>query len=183
VNSVNNNTNDEQSYQQFLLTYARKCIESKRYSEADLALQACQKRFPNHPASYNLQAKVAYKLNALPQAAQFAKRALKLAPNFERAQENLKVIERKISQKQNLESKEEHQQANFLLVNSWGSGFGFELLYLLGQLLVAELSNRTPVIHWGQNSLYNQHASDANYNAFTDFFEQRLYSTYKMARP
>jgi len=174
VNSVNNNTNDEQSYQQFLLTYARKCIESKSYSEADLALQACQKRFPNHPASYNLQAKVAYKLNALPQAAQFAKRALKLAPNFERAQENLKVIERKISQKQNLESKEEHQQANFLLVNSWGSGFGFELLYLLGQLLVAELSNRTPVIHWGQNSLnslYNQHASDANYNAFEDFFE------------
>lgn len=163
--------NNQQDYRRFLLDYARKCIKANSYSEADLALQTCQKKFPNHPVSYNLHAKMAFELNALPQAAQFAKHALKLAPNFTRAQENLALIERKLSQKQNVEPKEDDQQAEFLFIHSWGSGFGFELLYLLGQLLVAELSDRTPVIHWGGNSLYNQYASDPSYNAITDFFE------------
>jgi len=165
--------NNKHDYQKFLLDYARKCIKLHSYSEADLALQACQKRYPEHPVSYNLQAKLAYQLNALPQAAQFARRALERAPNFLKAKENLQLIEQKLSQKQNSESQQEEgtKSAEFLFINSWGSGFGFELLYLLGQFLVAELSNRAPVIHWGQNCLYSEYANNDDYNAFTDFFE------------
>ena len=43
----------------------------------------------------------------------------------------------------------------FLLIKAWGYGFGSDLTSLIGSLLLAEITNRTPVIHWGPNSLYS----------------------------
>lgn len=56
----------------------------------------------------------------------------------------------------------------FLLIKSWGCGFWSDIDHVMGQLLVAELTNRTPVIYWGSNSLY---AESFHTNAFELFFE------------
>jgi protein O-GlcNAc transferase len=56
----------------------------------------------------------------------------------------------------------------FHLIKAWGNGFTADLDHTLGHLLLAEMTGRTPVIHWGRNSLFR----DANVeNAWLEFFE------------
>jgi protein O-GlcNAc transferase len=56
----------------------------------------------------------------------------------------------------------------FLLIKAWGYGFWSDVNHLLGQCLLAEMTGRTPVVHWGGNSLF----SDApGHNAFENFFQ------------
>jgi len=56
----------------------------------------------------------------------------------------------------------------FILIKAWGYGFWSDIDHLLGQLLVAEISGRTPVVHWGDNSLFQGENAG---NAFSHFFE------------
>jgi len=56
----------------------------------------------------------------------------------------------------------------FLLIKAWGYGFWSDVNHLLGQCLVAELTGRTPVAHWGGNSLFGD---DPAGDAFGNFFQ------------
>lgn len=56
----------------------------------------------------------------------------------------------------------------FLLIKAWGYGFGSDMASLMGALLLAELTARTPVVHWGPNSLYSDGGPG---NAFVNYFE------------
>ncbi|MEB2628198.1 O-fucosyltransferase family protein [Peribacillus frigoritolerans] len=42
----------------------------------------------------------------------------------------------------------------FLLIKAWGSGFWSDVSHVAGQLLIAELTNRIPIIFWGVDSGY-----------------------------
>ncbi|QXE86205.1 tetratricopeptide repeat protein [Geomonas nitrogeniifigens] len=55
-----------------------------------------------------------------------------------------------------------------LLIKAWGYGFWSDVNHVLGQFLLAEITGRTPVVHWGANSLFSD---DPLENAFTYFFE------------
>lgn len=69
----------------------------------------------------------------------------------------------------------------FLLIKSWGCGFWSDVDHVMGQLLVAELTNRIPVIYWGTNSLY---AESFKTNAFDLYFEPvSNYSIYDVIKP
>lgn len=56
----------------------------------------------------------------------------------------------------------------FLLIRSWGAGFWSEILHLMGGLLTAEITRRTPIVVWGGNCLFRD--ADRT-DAFPDFFE------------
>jgi len=56
----------------------------------------------------------------------------------------------------------------YLVIKAWGYGFWSDVSHLLGGLLLAELTGRTPVVHWGANSLFTD---DPAGNAFDTFFE------------
>lgn len=56
----------------------------------------------------------------------------------------------------------------YLFIRAWGYGFWSDVHHVLGQLLIAELTGRTPVVFWGDNSLFRDAASP---NAFELFFE------------
>jgi len=60
------------------------------------------------------------------------------------------------------------QGPRFLLIKAWGYGFWSEVHHLLSQLLLAELTHRTPIIHWGVNCLFRRADSE---DAFSHFFE------------
>lgn len=60
------------------------------------------------------------------------------------------------------------QGNGYLLSKAWGYGFFSDVMVTLGHLFLAELTGRTPVVHWGSNSLFS--ARDGG-NAFTRFFE------------
>lgn len=56
----------------------------------------------------------------------------------------------------------------FLLIKAWGYGFFSDLDHVLGGLLAAEMTGRTPIIHWGANSLFK--LADGT-DAFRAYFE------------
>jgi glycosyltransferase involved in cell wall biosynthesis len=42
----------------------------------------------------------------------------------------------------------------YLLIKAWGFGFWSDVHHVVGQLLLAELTHRIPIVHWGANSLF-----------------------------
>jgi hypothetical protein len=55
-----------------------------------------------------------------------------------------------------------------LLIKPWGCGFCADLDHVLGALLLAELTVRTPIIHWGEGSLFRDDTDDNAWPAFFD---------------
>ncbi len=55
----------------------------------------------------------------------------------------------------------------FVLIKSWGYGFCSELAHVLGGMLLAEITGRVPVVHWGRRCLF----SDGDGESFSRFFE------------
>ena len=165
---------DKTSYRKFLLRFARACLDKDNYYQADLALQVCQQRFPAHPTAFNLQALLAHRLRLYTQALSFVEKALSHQPDFTKALDNKVIIEGALFEAQKKPKRKSNDR--FLLIHSWGSGLGFDLLYLLKQLMVAELTGRKPIIYWGNNSLYNDHPEK---DCFTDYFEDVSRATLK----
>jgi len=56
----------------------------------------------------------------------------------------------------------------YLFIRAWGYGFWSDVHHLLGQLLVAELTQRIPIVWWGDNSLFRD---ESPANAFELFFQ------------
>ena len=54
----------------------------------------------------------------------------------------------------------------FLLSKAWGCGFWSDVSHLLGCLLLAEITGRTPVIHWGENSLFGGSAGGETFRRY-----------------
>jgi protein O-GlcNAc transferase len=55
----------------------------------------------------------------------------------------------------------------YLLIRAWGCGFWSDVFHVLGQFLLAEITERRPVVYWGGNSLFSDNPTK---NAFSDFF-------------
>jgi protein O-GlcNAc transferase len=56
----------------------------------------------------------------------------------------------------------------YLLIKAWGCGFWSDVNSVLGALLLAEITHRIPVVHWGANSLFGD---GSGRDAFGHFFE------------
>jgi hypothetical protein len=56
----------------------------------------------------------------------------------------------------------------YLVIKSWGCGFWSDVSQVLGGLLLAEITHRTPVVHWGNNSLFGDRSGR---DAFRNYFE------------
>lgn len=55
----------------------------------------------------------------------------------------------------------------FLLIKQWGYGFWSDTHDVWAKLLLAELTNRIPIVYWGRDSLYSV---DENNSAFEQYF-------------
>ncbi|MDX2146662.1 MAG: hypothetical protein SFZ23_03990 [Planctomycetota bacterium] len=62
--------------------------------------------------------------------------------------------------------------ARVLLIKSWGAGFWSDVLHVLGQLVLASVSGRTPIIAWGERSRFLPADWPGNGSeAWSQFFE------------
>ena len=59
------------------------------------------------------------------------------------------------------------QDARFLLIKPWGFGFWSDMEDVQSKLLLAEITNRIPIVFWGKDSLYS--VGD-NINSFEQYF-------------
>lgn len=54
------------------------------------------------------------------------------------------------------------------LIKAWGFGFGSEMASLMGQVYLAEITDRIPIVYWGDNFLYR---NDGDECVFEHFFK------------
>lgn len=59
-------------------------------------------------------------------------------------------------------------EERFLIIKAWGYGFCSDLDHTVAGLLLAEITGRTPVTHWGSNSLFSV---DPKRDAFREYFD------------
>ena len=67
-------------------------------------------------------------------------------------------------------SEQDHLSATdrFLLIRAWGYGFWSDIHHVCGQLLIAELTGRQPIVLWGENSCFHTTGIE---NSFVQFFK------------
>ena len=59
------------------------------------------------------------------------------------------------------------KDGRFLLIKQWGYGFWSDMEDVQSKLLLAEITNRHPIVFWGKDSLYSV---GENYNSFELYF-------------
>ncbi|MFN0131141.1 MAG: hypothetical protein ACKVW3_01195 [Phycisphaerales bacterium] len=52
-------------------------------------------------------------------------------------------------------------RTRYLLIKAWGNGFWSDADQVVGGLLLAEMTRRVPVVHWGENSRFRDGPGDA----------------------
>lgn len=109
----------------------------------------------------------------LPQSELYARRCLARDPDNAGALSLLKALRRGYGISDSFELSENAPRSGdvsdrFLLIKGWGFGFWSEVHHLVTQLLVAELTHRTPIVLWGANCLFRR---DGDVDAFGHFFQ------------
>ena len=137
-------------------------IASGQISHAQYLLQKIGDKAASNPYLLNFWGLIAYQLGCRKDAISYFNLAKSQKPEWPAPEENLK----KLSTLSKTVS--EPNKEKFILIKSWGYGFWADISHVLGQLLIAEITSRTPIIHWGGNSLYS---TDQSKNAFNLYFE------------
>ena len=116
------------------------------------------------PHAYNILGMIALSIGMPAHAQTYFKKALRLDPSHTLAKKNLRSAKKEQKKRKPLRSGKQ----KFLLIKAWGSGFWADVDHVLGQLLLAEISGRIPIVLWEENSLYHDGRCD---NAFELYFE------------
>lgn len=141
------------------------------YNNGNLPQAECLCRYlisikQNLADAYNLLGMVSMSIGLTGHAGRYFQAALKHQSSLTSAKKNLKLAKKTLKQDKLLKSKDSGKR--YLLIKSWGNGFWSDMDHVLGQLLLAEMTNRSPIVHWGTNSLYHNKQCD---NAFDLYFE------------
>jgi len=120
---------------------------------------------PGHAVALNLIGVIAAQLGLYDDAVAHFERALAGNPPFLPAKDNLRKI-------RNAQARAPRSQVSpgqrFLLIKAWGYGFWSDVSHALACLLLAEITQRIPVTHWGRNSLFSDGSGQ---DAFRLYFE------------
>jgi hypothetical protein len=142
--------------------------------KAEILLRSHLENEPNDYEAFFYLGKIAEAINLPNFAIDYFNESLRLAPHWQLAKEARSQVTKHLAENQGL-SLIDRQKAGlvqntekFILIKAWGYGFWSDVSHVLAHLLVAELTNRTPIVHWGTNSLFSDGTSA---NAFEFYFE------------
>ncbi|MGA9666881.1 MAG: hypothetical protein WBQ69_10595 [Gallionella sp.] len=133
-------------------------------AQAEIFLRIFLANEPNNPEALFALGKIAREINLPHFALHYFGEAIKFAPEWQLPKINRDRVSRELSEIR----QQAGQTERFLLIKAWGYGFWSDVSHVLGQLLLAEITGRTPVVYWGTNSLFGDGTSA---NAFEFYFE------------
>ncbi len=142
--------------------------------QADLICRYTSRWHGESPALNVLLGKIALAAELYGYAEAYFQKAAEAKPGNREALEGLAIAKTRKQQYQTQqvrdgrEARDSGENPRFLLIKAWGFGFWSDMDHVLGQLLLAEISGRVPVVHWGDNSLFRDAGCG---NAFEAFFE------------
>jgi protein O-GlcNAc transferase len=140
-------------------------FEKGNLAQADAICRIILSKTPNDSMAFYYLGLIAEKLHSPYHSYRFFKMAFDNDTNNELAKNKITTYKTppSIDYFVNKENKKK-----FLLIKAWGCGFWADVNHVIGQLLISELTQRIPVIHWGPNSLFS---NNDNENVFNSFFE------------
>ena len=143
-------------------------IDKGNFGRADLLCRRTMEALPDFPWAPMLFAKTALKIGEVAASQHWcAETKAKLAEHpphaFPEIQTKLETLAAELSS-----AVSPKPAGGYLLIKSWGYGFWPDVEQVLGALLLAEMTRRTPVVHWGGNSYFTD---DPSQDAFGTFFE------------
>lgn len=145
-----------------LLSDASRALSSGNIGHADALLRGMIQLGHPHPEAWNQLALLARMIKEDQTAARFAQFALQMNPHHAQAKNTL-AASRNSSPSLDARSSPDNR---FLLIRSWNAGFWSDVDHVLGCLLLASLTNRTPVIHWGPDSRYGGTRETSAWNLY-----------------
>ena len=148
-----------------LLNLAAKFLSSGNLTSTDLVCRRILEIEPHNSEALNIIGIVAAKLGLQSQAIEYFQSSLASSQPSAFAAKNIEMVRNKPS----LPSGETLDGPKYLVIKAWGRGFWSDVSHVLGCLLLAEITNRIPVTHWGSNSLFGNGSSS---DAFRFYFEQ-----------
>jgi len=117
------------------------------------------------PIVFNMLGSIAATFKVYWKAVECFREELSLSPGSPHARSDFETAKRMLRE-QSLRRPDGRQR--FLLIKAWGCGFCSDLDHVVGCLLLADVTGRTPIIHWGRNSLFR---NDDQEDAWPSFFE------------
>ncbi len=147
-----------------LIKNARSALASGQLATADFLAQDVLDIEPSNAEALTILGSIAVRLKIAPQAVSFLSRA-RASPH---APPETTALLRSAEELQDAQAKAPRRKGGLLLIKAWGEGFWADVTHVLGALLLAELSGRTPVTLWGNDSRYNDGSVP---DAFRLYFE------------
>ncbi|MEO8300166.1 MAG: O-fucosyltransferase family protein [Rhizomicrobium sp.] len=153
---------------------ARRALAVGQWTVSELTCRHILAENPDCVAAYELLATIAAGAGATEQVIGFLDSADSNRLVNRRLLQRLIFPGKIARQRQALERVAESRRADavaakrYLVIKSWGFGFWSEVSHTLGGLLLAEVTRRTPIVHWGKNYRFGDGSAR---DAFQDYFE------------
>jgi len=146
-----------------LIAAAAEKFHKRNLAQAEFLCWRVLDRTPDDPSALALLGDVAVEIGAFHAAQRYYEQALRAAPSFAAALAGNARARGGLDR-----TAVKRAGRRYLLIKAWGYGFWSDVHHVVGQLLLAELTGRIPVVHWGRNSLFR---SPQHENAFESYFE------------
>ena len=157
-------------------------VDDANMSQLDMYAQIVLRELPKDPHANLAAAYVARHFNLHERFQHFHQFAIQADRNIADLAADLHIDLAGINQfkvecQQVNHASENAQPEKFHIIKAWGFGFGAEMFSLMGQAYLAEILNRTPIVHWGENFLYRQMGSTCVFSHFFEPFNQHSISS------
>jgi len=145
------------------LKFAAMALEVGNLAACEIVCRDILDAAPGNSAALNMLGVVAAKIGALDHAAACFAEGLRADPANAEIRRNSDLLARSRRSRAATSPGD-----RYLVIRAWGFGFWSDVSAVLGGLLLAEITGRIPVVHWGANSLFGD---GSGRDAFTNYFE------------
>ena len=130
-----------------LLPFANRALKAGDLAAAEIAARQILDGAPGDAAALHLLGVIAARVQAFDSAVDYFDQALAAEPGNVQIAQNLAAA--------HAAPRPQHPAtARYLVIREWGFGFWADIAHVLGSLLLAEVTGRTPVTWWGGASLF-----------------------------
>lgn len=132
---------------------------------AEGMMRDCLEMGHTHPALHHMLARIALAVDAFGAAADNMRNLQRALPAPDPGvAATIADLERRADEQRRAAA----SRPRYMLIRAWGCGFCSDVDHVLGCLLLAEATGRTPVVRWGQESLFCDEGIE---NAWPQFFQ------------
>jgi predicted O-linked N-acetylglucosamine transferase (SPINDLY family) len=152
----------------FTVGTAESDIQRGNLQKAEMQCRQQLEQVPGHVGALKLLGDIASRIGAHDFAVRYYTDVLRSMPEARAAASSVKQLLNDTQAKARSAAATPGGQDKYMLIKAWGYGFWSDLDHVAAGLLLAEITGRKPIVHWGTNSLFRNPDS---VNAFEGFFE------------